>query len=131
MCDYSLESVASRPAKVGDKLIVHNFGTGCGFADVSCPNEGAVCVKPGTELVFDKKILVYGSPPKSPHNTAIFRQFNKDQPYMHHDALEFPDGNNSLLAFLCEGQIATVLQLPAEPKTEQEAKNQERVAILA
>jgi hypothetical protein len=26
------------------------------------------------------------------HRTAIFRQVNKDQPRVHHDALEFPDG---------------------------------------
>jgi hypothetical protein len=28
MCDYSLHSVKTRPAKVGDKLIVRDFGTG-------------------------------------------------------------------------------------------------------
>ena len=33
MCDYSLHHVASRPAKVGDKLTTRDFGTGtCGFA---------------------------------------------------------------------------------------------------
>jgi hypothetical protein len=33
MCDYSLHSVKSRPAKVGDKLTTHDFGTGTrGFA---------------------------------------------------------------------------------------------------
>jgi hypothetical protein len=31
----------------------------------------------------------------------------------HHDALEFPDGQVVLLTRLCEGQRATVLQLPA------------------
>jgi hypothetical protein len=31
----------------------------------------------------------------------------------HHDALEFPDGCTVLLTLLCEGQEATVLQLPA------------------
>ena len=28
MCDYSLHSVKSRPAKVGDKLTTRDFGTG-------------------------------------------------------------------------------------------------------
>ena len=28
MCDYSLLNVKSRPAKVGDKLTTHHFGTG-------------------------------------------------------------------------------------------------------
>jgi hypothetical protein len=33
MCDYSLQSMMSRPAKVGDKLTTRNFGTGTrGFA---------------------------------------------------------------------------------------------------
>ncbi len=42
------------------------------------------------------------------HTTAIFRQVNKDNPYTHHDALEFPDGH-MVLNDLFEGQDATVL----------------------
>jgi hypothetical protein len=34
----------------------------------------------------------------------------------HHDALEFPDGQVVLVTRLCEGQRATVLQLPAGPR---------------
>src|SRR5215831_5747632 len=30
MCDYSLHSVRTRPAKVGEKLVTHDFGTGGG-----------------------------------------------------------------------------------------------------
>src|SRR5215467_6408088 len=30
MCDYSLHMVRTRPAKVGEKLITHDFGTGTG-----------------------------------------------------------------------------------------------------
>ena len=30
MCDFSLHNVKSRPAKVGDKLTIHNFNTGHG-----------------------------------------------------------------------------------------------------
>ena len=39
---------------------------------------------------------------------------------MHHDALEFPDGSIVLVTDLCEGQHATVLQLPStgRPATE-------------
>jgi hypothetical protein len=48
----------------------------------------------------------------------------------HHDALEFPDGRTVLLTLLCEGQAATVLQLPAQPKTEIEAREQERVGFV-
>jgi hypothetical protein len=36
-----------------------------------------------------------------------------DNPYEHHDALEFPSGQVVLLTRLCEGQHAAVLQLPA------------------
>ena len=56
MCDYSLQSVLSRPAKVGDKLATRNFGTGTrGFAAPEAPTT-AVCVLPGTELAFFKKV---------------------------------------------------------------------------
>jgi len=52
MCDYSLHSVKSRPAKVGDKLTTRDFGTGTrGFAASENANV-AVCVLPGTELSF-------------------------------------------------------------------------------
>jgi hypothetical protein len=39
-----------------------------------------------------------------------------DNPCTHHDALEFPDGQIVLVTHLREGQRATVLQLPAQPK---------------
>ena len=48
---------------------------------------------------------------------ARFRQINLDEPTMHHDALEFPDGDIALLTELREGQRATVLQLPAPAPT--------------
>jgi hypothetical protein len=33
MCDYSLHTARSRPARVGDRLVTHNFNTGTrGFA---------------------------------------------------------------------------------------------------
>jgi hypothetical protein len=35
-----------------------------------------------------------------------------------------------LLTLLCEGQTATVLQLPAAPKDEDEAREQERVTYV-
>jgi hypothetical protein len=52
MCDYSLHHVASRPARVADKLTTRAFGTGTrGFA-ASEDARVAVCVLPGTELAF-------------------------------------------------------------------------------
>jgi len=136
MCDFSLQSTQSRPAKVGDKLTTHNFGTGTrGFA---APEDlkTAVCLLPGTELAFAKEVVVPAAGLFSSgelaigQTTAIFRQINKDQPRAHHDALEFPDGRIVLLTALCEGQEATVLQLPAQPKTGAEAEAQKRVAYL-
>ena len=64
------------------------------------------------------------------HKTAIFRQINKEKVAAHHDALEFPDGQIVLLTFLREGQQATVLQLPAEPKTVVEFEAQQRAAYV-
>ena len=48
------------------------------------------------------------------------------QPNAHHDALEFPKGQILLVTRLCEGQHATVLQLPASPHAEGEAKAQQQ-----
>ena len=61
---------------------------------------------------------------------ARFRQINTEQPNVHHDALEFPNGETVLLATLYEGQHATVLQLPAQPKTPAEAEAQMRVTLV-
>ena len=134
MCDYSLHSVKSRPAKVGDKLTTRNFNTGTrGFAAPEDANT-AVCVLPGTELAFTKAIrcslrgLFGWKASVVAHTTAIFRQINKDNPRTHHDALEFPDGQTVLLTDVFEDQEAIVLQLPAQPATAAEAKAQERAA---
>ena len=136
MCDYSLHSVKSRPAKVGDKLTTHDFGTGTrGFAASEDMNV-AVCVLPGTELSFAEEVrclptgLIPWRDKIIEHKTAIFRQINKDRVVAHHDALEFPDGQIVLLTCLSEGQQATVLQLPAEPKTVVESEAQRRAAYV-
>jgi hypothetical protein len=120
MCDYSLHLVASRPAKVGDKLVSTRFPQTItrGFASVGERNV-AVCLLPGTELAFEKEVqcetaFVFRS--KLGHTVAKFREINTDQSNVHHDALEFPDGKIVLLTHLCEGQHATVLQLPARPR---------------
>ena len=137
MCDYSLYSIKSRPAKVSDKLTTRDFGMGTrGFA-ASEDSNVAVCVLPGTELSFAEEVkclptgLIAWREKIIEHKTAIFRQINKDKAWAHHDALEFPDGRIALLTTLCEGQQATVLQLPAEPKTAVEAQSQRRVAYIA
>jgi hypothetical protein len=100
MCDYSLHSVRSRPAKVGDKLTTRNFNTGTrGFA-ASEDASMAVCVLPGTELAFTRAVSCRPRGSLSwkastlNHTTAIFRQINKENLHTHHDALEFPDGRS-------------------------------------
>jgi hypothetical protein len=136
MCDYSLHSVKSRPANVGDKLTTRDFGTGTrGFA-ASDDASMVVCVLPGTELAFAQEVKRLPARLWAWHNqvithtTAIFRQINKEKAMAHHDALEFPDGQIVLLTSLSEGQHATVLQLPAEPKTAVEAEAQRRAAYI-
>ena len=136
MCDFSLQSVRSRPAKVGDKLVTRDFGTGTrGFAAAG-DLELAVCVMPGTELAFTGEVaclptgLLGWRTKIINHQTAIFRQVNKDKLAAHHDALEFPDGRTVLLTLLCEGQTATVLQLPAQPATAAEADTQKHVTYV-
>ena len=136
MCDYSLHSVKSRPAKIGDKLTTRDFGTGTrGFAASEKPSV-AVCVLPGTELSFASEVrclstgLLVWRDKVINHKTAIFRQINKEKAVTHHDALEFPDGQIVLLTSLSEGQQATVLQLPAEPKTAVEFEAQRRATYV-
>jgi hypothetical protein len=129
MCDYSLHHVSSRPAKVADKLITTQLAKSStrGFAGVgehgaklvihdSLP-EVAVCLLPGTELAFDDDIRydrafsLFGKA-RMNHKVARFRQIDVDDPGVHHDALEFPNGQVLKVTRLSAGQTATVLQLP-------------------
>ena len=140
MCDYSLQHVASRPAKVGDKLVSTRFSNSItgGFAAVGEPNV-AVCLLPGTEVAFEKEVeyeprglfsnWIPGK--KLGEKVARFRQVKKEQLHVHHDALEFPDGQIVLLTCLSQGQQATVLQLPAAPRTAEQAEEQKRIAVVA
>ncbi len=135
MCDYSLESIRSRPAKVSDRLTTRDFGT-CTRGFAAAENvRVAVCVLPGTELAFsspviltDHRFIIGLKVETLTHATAIFRQVNKNEPRKHHDALEFPDGRIVLLTRLSEGQEATVLQLPAQPASAVEANAQTHIA---
>jgi hypothetical protein len=132
MCDYSLHHVASRPAKIEDKLVTTKFHSITrGFAAVEEPNV-AVCLLPGTEVAFESNVTCEPAFPILPkkkigHRVARFRQVNVDQPTVHHDALEFPDGQIVLVTRLCEGQRATVLQLPASlrPQDASETETQQ------
>ena len=136
MCDYSLQNVASRPAKVGDRLTTRDFGTGTrGFA-ASEDARVAVCVLPGTELAFTNPVkhgpagLSGWARKPVDYRTAIFRQINRERAAAHHDALEFPDGQVSLLTSLREGQEAVVLQLPRRLMNASDAETERRVVYV-
>lgn len=119
MCDYSLHLLASRPAKVADRLISTDFTKSItrGFSAIGEP-EVAVCLLPGTEIAFDNDVQyerafsMFGRASVA-HSVARFRQINMDDPHVHHDALEFPGGQIVMVTRLIPGQTATVLQLPA------------------
>ena len=136
MCDYSLHHVASRPAKVGDKLTATKFTNSItrGFAAVGEPNV-AVCLLPGTEVAFDRDVEcepAFGFFPKrkTGQRVARFRHINEEHPSAHHDALEFPNGQTVLVTRLCEGQQATVLQLPASPRAATAEQPQPREELI-
>ena len=140
MCDYSLEFVASRPARVGDKLVTTQFANSItrGFAGVGEPSV-AICLLPGTEVAFENEIefeggvgffLVWKRCKRTGETVARFRQVHMDKLHVHHDALEFPNGEFVLLTRLCEGQVATVLQLPAVSRSVQESVAKRTVGAL-
>jgi hypothetical protein len=128
MCDYSLHDVASRPARVGDKLVTTEFWstTTRGFSPVGEPTV-AVCLLPGTEVAFESEVqrtatgfqlrFFKKEPERIRQRVARFRQVNMENPHTHHDAIEFSDGLVVLLTHLRTGQHATVLQLPAQAKS--------------
>ena len=135
MCDYSLHNVATRPARIEDKLVTTKFNNSItrGFAAIG-EQHVAVCLLPGTEIAFDENVecepmFGIGILPnkKIGQRLARFRQNNMQNAMIHHDALEFPDGQVVLLTRLCEGQRATVLQLPigAHPVAAGEAVRRE------
>lgn len=129
MCDYSLHHVSSRPARVADKLVTMELAKSStrGFAAVGelgaklvihdSPPGMAVCLLPGTELAFDDDVqydraFSFLGKARVNHKVASFRQIDLDDPYVQHDALEFPNGQVLKIRQLVAGQTATVLQLP-------------------
>jgi hypothetical protein len=118
MCDYSLHVVSSRPAVAAETIVTSEFtGTKTrGFTSPADPAT-AVCLLPGTEVVFDGDAYVHGFLFRRNigERLARFRQIGMDEPAQHHDALEFASGMIVLVTDLAVGQKATVLQLPADP----------------
>ena len=127
MCDYSLHHVSSRPARVSDKIVTTKLAKSSTRAFAAVGEYGAklvihdgapevaVCLLPGTELAFDDHVRydrAFFGKARVNHKVARFRQIDLDDPYVQHDALEFPDGQVLKVARLASGQTATVLQLP-------------------
>jgi hypothetical protein len=86
-----------------------------GFASAS-DRTVAVCMLPGTELAFADNVKYKNGWiwTKTIHfKVGKFGAIEPGVPQRHHDAIEFPDGSHVLVTQLCEGQRATVLQLPA------------------
>jgi len=108
-----------------------------GFAAIGEPGV-AVCLLPGTEVAFEKEVQYerfFVLVPGMKHGNlgkkvAQFRQINVGRPMVHHDALEFPDGETVLLTRLCEGQHVTVLQLPASERPVNAAEGQKRNSLV-
>jgi hypothetical protein len=126
MCDYSLHCVQSRAARAGDLLISSAFPNTVtrGFSAVGEPGI-AVCLLPGTELVFSEDAVCdHPFAELFPNmrfgcigaRLARFRQINQEQANRHHDALEFANGRIVTLTRLRPGQTARVLQLPAQSR---------------
>jgi hypothetical protein len=116
MCDYSLHAIATRPAQVGETLITTAFrGTSTrGFASEAEPGV-AVCILPGTELAFAENVRYdkrWIWTRQVDFRVGKFGAIDQNVSDRHHDAIEFPDGSHVLVTLLCEGQRATVLQLP-------------------
>jgi hypothetical protein len=121
MCDYSLQLVASRPARIGDRLVTSTFPNTLtrGLSAVG-ELKVAVCLLAGTEVAFETDVKYERAFSLLPYRTlkervARFCQIQKDRPNTHHDALEFPNGRLVLVTRLREGQRLSVLQLPALP----------------
>src|SRR5690606_5845805 len=86
MCDYSLHGVATRPARVGDRLVSTSFPTASftrGFAALEA-RDVAVCLAPGTEIAFDRDVETdigfgFWTKQRIGRRLARFRQVNPDR----------------------------------------------------
>ena len=137
MCDYSAKAVKQRAARQDDVLVTKHISTHTrGFVSV-IETDTAVCLLPGTQLAFNDDVRVlepgfasFKHKVSRPYKVATFIQVDKNDQHTHHDALEFADGTRVKLTDLVEGQHVRVLQLPAAPKTRQEADYQRRAQYV-
>jgi hypothetical protein len=107
MCDYSLHTVATRPAEVAETLVSTKFQSTAtrGFASPDDP-QVAVCLRPGTEIAFENDAQTDGMMFRKNIGARLarFRQIGLNRPAQHHDALEFSNGAIVLVTDLTAGQ---------------------------
>ena len=133
MCDYSLHTVASRPARVGETLVTTSFyGTSTrGFAAKGEPNV-AVCLLPGTELAFERDVRYnrnWLATRSTGFSVARFCAIEPGASHQHHDALSFPDGKAVRLC--CRKcSMRGVPQLPVIPRESVDG-HAEKTVIMA
>jgi hypothetical protein len=60
MCDYSLQNVKTRPARIGDNLVTRRFSSATGGFCAPEDIHVAVCLLPGTELSFAYEVRRFG-----------------------------------------------------------------------
>ena len=135
MCNYSLKVRAKeQKAQVGDHLEVRAFPNGPyapvrGFAKVDGKPNTVVCLKPGTEIAFDRRPLFLGSMTwvecdngermrvTDVASSCVARLRHPPRPLGGfqievEDVLEFADGMMIAVACLQVGDRAKVLQVP-------------------
>jgi hypothetical protein len=104
------------------------------FARLPSPGPGEHAIAQSeTGRSVPKLAPAASSPPASVARKRVATaEASKDSisPVDNDSALEFPDGEVVLLTRLCEGQRATVLTLPTQPKSAAEADAQQRIAYF-
>lgn len=114
MCDYSLQLVQTRDAKIGDELEVAEFPRTItrGLIEVGGDKDCAVCLKPGTELVIAVDRSAVWLLPTTGFEAVKFVQLDVPS-YVHRDAFEYVDGKIEKIQDLRPGTRVRVLQMPA------------------
>jgi len=112
MCDYSLEAYQSRPAAVGEKLILRRFASGSmGFASgTAC--DTAVCIPPESKLLLQG----IGEATQKLHGVgaveeAVMIRLKRGS---YKDAVRFSSGAQVLLQHLDHGLTVVVMTHGAE-----------------
>jgi hypothetical protein len=115
MCEFSKNTVRTRPARQGEVLVTHHWHSG--WVGVAPVNELdiAACLPPGCEVAFAEPIRwAHGGVVKREHTLARVFHDTTERELHHRDKLLLVDGQTILLNALDVGQRLVVLQLPPE-----------------